>query len=473
MKNKFLLSPFLLASVLISCSGAAVSSNSSSSFISSLPPYSDSSSDSSTTDVPPFSISVDSLEIVEGNTARVSIKNINVSASKAVWTIEDSSIAQAVISSTTFLCTIKALKSGSTELNVRLEDYDDYGITIPVVVKAKEKTPSISLSESQITNYVGDSFSIDATLEAIDSSQVSWSVGDSSILKMNNKNGNSISFTALGVGNTYIRAEWTGDSSIYAECLVSIINKVESTWPVISEEAGDYYSSIDFTAEPSQLITELYNLSKSNRKSNSYDDVWSILEYAEADPENEENVILFYSGESRKFNKSNINREHVWPKSRGIKNNNAASSDPHMLHLTDTADNGARGNDVYGDKNDSTAFYVELPEYQGAAARSVFYMHVTYSNLGLILDDDSSYKSGSSKNMGKISVLLKWDAMNPVASYPFEMRRNGRIQDKINTRNPFVDIPGLGLYLYGGINENTKEIYHEYAAEYGLNPTMY
>ena len=53
------------------------------------------------------------------------------------------------------------------------------------------------------------------------------------------------------------------------------------------------------------------------------------------------------------------------------------------------------------------------------------------------------------------------------------MIRNNRIQDKINNRNPFVDIPGLGFYLYGGINSGTKNIYHTYASQFGLDPTMY
>ena len=101
------------------------------------------------------------------------------------------------------------------------------------------------------------------------------------------------------------------------------------------------------------------------------------------------------------------------------------------------------------------------------------YEHVAYQHLGLVLNEDPSYKKGSSKNMGKISVLLKWDALNPVTSSEYEMIRNNRIQDKINNRNPFVDIPGLGLYLYGGINSGTKNIYHTYASQFGLDSTMY
>lgn len=254
-------------------------------------------------------------------------------------------------------------------------------------------------------------------------------------------------------------------------------NDFPSTWPVISPEAKDYYSSIDFTKNPSDLLISLGSYNRSKKKNSSYSAANAILAYAQEDPNKKGNVILFYTGESRAYDSSNpnassVNKEHVWPRSRGIKNGDSqADGDPHNLHLTDSKENSSRGNNVYGDTKTSNTFYVSNPIYQGEASRSSMYMQLTYYKSGLILNDDPSYKSGTSKNMGMISTLLKWDVSNPVTS--FEERRNNRVQEKVNNRNPFVDIPGLSLYLYGGTNDKTKEIYHQYASQFGLNPDLY
>ena len=65
------------------------------------------------------------------------------------------------------------------------------------------------------------------------------------------------------------------------------------------------------------------------------------------------------------------------------------------------------------------------------------------------------------------------DALNPVISSKYEMIRNNRIQDKINNRNPFVDIPGLGLYLYGGINSELRIYIIHTLVNLDWDPTMY
>lgn len=343
-------------------------------------------------------------------------------------------------------------------------------VSLTVLSDGSIKVPSIDLNDS-MTMKIGMTSSIDATIKNINSNDISWSVGDSSIVSIESYSGATINLKAKSIGDTYVRAEWNNDSSVYDECLIHVVENVPVTWPSISSDAGNYYSSIDFTLEPSKLLTALNSLNRKMKKSCSYKNATEVLKYAEEDPEKPGNVILIYTSESRKYDKSTVNKEHVWPQSRGL--SGEAYADPHMLHLADSKENGARGNDIYGEKTDSKCYYVEMDEWKGACARSVMYEHVAYQHLGLVLNEDPSYKKGSSKNMGKISVLLKWDALNPVISSKYEMIRNNRIQDKINNRNPFVDIPGLGLYLYGGINSGTKNIYHTYASQFGLDPMMY
>lgn len=135
---------------------------------------------------------------------------------------------------------------------------------------------------------------------------------------------------------------------MYDECLIHVVENVPVTWPSISSDAGNYYSSIDFTLEPSKLLTALNSLNRRMKNPCSYKNATEVLKYAEEDPEKPGNVILIYTSESRKYDKSTVNKEHVWPQSRGL--SGEAYADPHMLHLADSKENGARGNDIYGEK---------------------------------------------------------------------------------------------------------------------------
>lgn len=340
----------------------------------------------------------------------------------------------------------------------------------------------ITLSTHEISEYKGKEFTLNYETQNISNFNFDWTIEDNSIVELVKKTTLSATFKGLKGGTTSLKIYWLDDASVFDICSVTILeNSTDpSSWPQISSDAGDYYSTIDFTQSPELLLTALNNLNTALKQPIKYgSEVNKVLMYAQADPDKEGNIILFYSGESRAYNGSsnNVNKEHTWPKSRGQLDkygSNTAHSDPHMLRLTDSKDNSSRENNVYGEQNDSSCYYVENDLYKGESARCVFYEHMAYNaQLGLILDDDPSFTSGVSKNMGKVSVLLKWDAMNPVSNHLIEKQENNRVQEKLGNRNPFIDIPGLSLYLYGGINEKTKEIYKTYAESFGLNPTMY
>lgn len=373
------------------------------------------------------------------------------------WAIDDASMATLTPSYDSLTCTIKATKRGFTYIRASFSDGTD------------ENVAKLYVSDTK-NAYIGTSFEIEANITDVDASALVWSVGNESIVSIENTSGSKATLKPLEVGDTYVRAENSLDSSIFDECLIHVTEKAVTSWPVISDDAKDYYSSIDFTQSPSNLLTSLNALNRNKKKTNNYDATWEILSYAQADPNNESNVILIYSSESRAFNKNNINREHVWPNSRGV-GKSGPGSDPHMLHLADTKENGDRGNNVYGNGSNST-YYVKKDEWKGACARAVMYTHVGYQHTGLVLNDSTA---NNKNNMGQLSVILEWEVKNPVKinEVPYEMFRNNRIQERVNNRNPFVDIPGLSLYLYGGFNATTKTLYHQYAASFGLDPSMY
>ena len=188
----------------------------------------------------------------------------------------------------------------------------------------------------------------------------------------------------------------------------------------------------------------------------SYAAVWDALRYADEDPNNSNNVILLYTGrsQSKLTNGGNVNdwnREHVFAKSHGDFGTVAGpGTDLHHLRPTDVSVNGARSNldfDMGGTynseatqcKSDSNS-WEPRDSVKGDVARMLFYMAVRYEGeleeLDLELNDLTS--NTTAPYMGKLSVLLQWNAEDPVDD--FERNRNDVIYTKYqHNRNPFID----------------------------------
>ena len=188
----------------------------------------------------------------------------------------------------------------------------------------------------------------------------------------------------------------------------------------------------------------------------SYSQVWDALKVTDEDPNNANNVLLLYTGESRSksLNGGNVgdwNREHTWAKSHGnFGTAMGAGTDIHHLRPTDVQVNGLRGNLDFnyggsavngcdGCLRTSTSW--EPPnEVKGDVARMLFYMAVRYeSGDGVDLELNDFVNNGSTPYHGKISVLLEWHEQDPVSSW--EQQRNDKIEDIQGNRNPFVDHP--------------------------------
>ncbi|MBU1107653.1 MAG: endonuclease [Candidatus Riflebacteria bacterium] len=129
---------------------------------------------------------------------------------------------------------------------------------------------------------------------------------------------------------------------------------------------------------------------------------------------------------------TNMNLEHSWPQSMGAVG--IAKCDLHHLFPTDSKANGIRGNNPFGDvdnaaweeggsKTDKSVFEVR-PEQRGDTARGMFYFAIRYD------------KSIDPKQE---ATLKRWHQEDPVDSK--EKKRNDRVQNFQNNRNPFVDKP--------------------------------
>ncbi len=225
------------------------------------------------------------------------------------------------------------------------------------------------------------------------------------------------------------------------------------------ENIKEYYKSVDFSTNGEQLLSQLQSLNRSKISNKpGYSGLWNYYNQTDYDPNDSSKYIAFYRGTSA--TKSQMNKEHVWPKSHG---GNLVEGDLHMTRPTLSNDNSSRGNSFYveGKSHSSNGWdpYADgmTEYYRGIAARIIFYCVVAEPRLSLI---DEDYHPTSNANpdymMGKLSDLLKWNLEYDI-DYT-EINRNNGIEKIQHNRNPFIDNRALACKVWGDYNEETKKI---------------
>ncbi len=252
-----------------------------------------------------------------------------------------------------------------------------------------------------------------------------------------------------------------------------------------------YYDTAN-TATPTALRSSLHEIIDDHQKypyTSSSTDTWDILEAADTDPNNPNNVITIYKNAT--YGKvgggnTNYNREHSWPKSYGFPNDgsdNYPYTDAHHLFIADSSYNSSRSNKPYADCTSGCAEKVTLANAgqgggatesnwttgsfetgswqtwsgrKGDVARALMYMAVRYeggthgvtgvTEPDLILTDDRTLIGQSNQGanisvayMGLKSVLLQWHKEDPVDA--LEQAHNDTVYLYQGNRNPFVDHP--------------------------------
>ena len=257
----------------------------------------------------------------------------------------------------------------------------------------------------------------------------------------------------------------------------------ETTWE--NTYTGSYYDNLNTDLEGSAFRQELAELiTDTHTKYTSYDGLANAFKVADADPDNNGNVIWLYTGTSVPFSAFGgsvgaTNREHVWPKDGGdaFPEKSGPGSDAHHLRPTETQLNSTRGsknfdevaqtsanivkengsssygNSAYGADAlcySSGSFFYPAKGYRGATARILFYMQTRWGDHNLEFVDGA----GSSKTIGKISTLLKWHLEEPPTEE--EIRRNEAVFGLQGNRNPFIDHPEYAaqIYCYDGESYN-------------------
>lgn len=254
------------------------------------------------------------------------------------------------------------------------------------------------------------------------------------------------------------------------------------SFSLLAQPPQGYYDGTEgLTGE--QLKTALYNIIKNHDEypySSSGTDVWDILKDTDEDPDNPQNVILFYTGWSvnaaQEYNNGNgWNREHVWAKSHGdFGTSPGPGTDAHHLRPTDISVNGARDsrwfancNEPYYDGGEFTGCYYSLTEWtwqprdevKGDVARMIFYMATRYEgDYGepdlQVIDYFPTNNHTQEPVHALLTALLQWHEEDPVDA--FEQNRNDVIYSYQDNRNPFIDHPEFVAEIWGdpstGIN---------------------
>ncbi len=124
----------------------------------------------------------------------------------------------------------------------------------------------------------------------------------------------------------------------------------------LADPPPGYYDSVDAT-NSTTLRTTLHAVIDDHTRIRypvgSQTDTWDVLELADEDPNNSDNILDVYKNASyEKFGGGNkfYEREHTWPSSYGFPNDGSGNypfTDCHMLFLSDDSYNFSRGNTAY------------------------------------------------------------------------------------------------------------------------------
>lgn len=225
---------------------------------------------------------------------------------------------------------------------------------------------------------------------------------------------------------------------------------------------ANYYSPA--TGTGAVLKSQLHDIID-NHTVMSYDAARTSLQVTDADPLKPGYMLTVYDRTSVNVAAINPggpipgwdsaatwNREHTWPRSRGISSSGPDDSDLFALRPALTAGNGDRANynfggafgQTFGLKSASpTPYWYPGDADAGMIARQEFYMAVRYdgsdantTNLELV----SGNPAATGSVLGDLDRLIEWHFLAPPDA--FERRRNQIIYDNYqHNRNPFTDRP--------------------------------
>lgn len=232
--------------------------------------------------------------------------------------------------------------------------------------------------------------------------------------------------------------------------------------------SGNYYDSIDADnlddglngTLRTSLTSHIYPEGFYTYSGDGSNELGSILKEVDEDPNNPNNMVLFYTHNSiAKVNSSgaaNWNREHCWPQNLSGGNWGTSKAGADLLHIRPTyaTTNSTRSNYVYGTVSSGSVKTYNGMEYgkvgggyfepmdfsKGDAARIIMYVWTayeeSYSNLPEITNTFSSYEE-----------MIEWHILD----VPDELEGNRNDYSETSrqkNRNPYVDHPEWGCRVF-------------------------
>jgi endonuclease I len=314
--------------------------------------------------------------------------------------------------------------------------------------------------------------------------------------------------TVTGSGASYTidpSVDFTANESCTLTVLASRVTDIDGTpTPMalnhtltfgVAGTGSGYYASVNASSS-ANLRATLHPVIDDHTKlpysQNGSVDTWYVLDRADQDPLNANNILDIYKNATYPkagAGNTNYNREHTWPKSLGFPNDgptNYPYTDTHMLMASDINHNSARGNLPFNNCAAGSEAFATLAYYgqggsgqnnyrcgnywqvwdklKGNVARALLYMDIRYeggthgvtgvAEPNLILTDNASLITQSTGNasvayMGLLATLLQWHAADPVDDR--ERLRNETVFNYQGNRNPFVDNPQWVACLYQNV----------------------
>jgi endonuclease I len=238
-----------------------------------------------------------------------------------------------------------------------------------------------------------------------------------------------------------------------------------------------YYNGLDFNLNGQLLESDLSVLITTTHANllpytSSSADTWDAVKQSDLDPDNSENVLLFYGfddtdGISRtdytrdkdlSCHSSScqglFNREHVYAKSMATPSLDTdypgSGTDAHNLRACDSQMNSSRSNRLFQDDSGdshitSSGEWYPGDEWKGDVARIIMYMHIRYPSQ-CPANDIATGANTIDTDMP--DVFLQWNIDDPVSEY--ELQRNTILESMQGNRNPFIDNPYLATKIWGG-----------------------
>lgn len=324
----------------------------------------------------------------------------------------------------------------------------------------------------------------------------------------------SIDTSSLGTQSITFRATDKAGNTAVESITVNIIEGIDTTMYV---PAGYYDSVMSLTGEPlkdalNDIITSHMEFPYTDKDLDDMD-VWKMLRDADEDPDNPDNIILFYSAYSwpkecqdtntdllpdycfEDDNRDNEyvewNREHIWSKSHGDFEDEdgyefeesfggyalGAHTDGHHLVAAERAMNSTKNNRFFDDCHDGVNddnlvdrefgnftcgewYFEPRDEVKGDVARMLFYMATRYEGedddfVDLELTTDL-YLYEDLETAIKNSKLPYYENLEVLLRWhledpvdEWELERNESIYQIQGNRNPFIDHPELVELIWG------------------------